>query len=526
MDRYHAPVQDDLSTAAESAEQRAESGRGATRRQIRGSALLVAGRMLAIGANLISQVLIARYLSIAEFGSFAYALSLVALVQSVVALGFDRAISRFLPVYDEQHDHNAFYGTLLFVIGVTLAVGAFAYLLVMGLSGWLTGTLVEDDLAVALLAILILMAPIEALDGVMTDLFAVFASARAIFVRRYVIGPGLRLLVVGLLVVGQQTASFLAIGYVAAGVLGIVLYTTMIPGMLRERGVLAAFDRHTLRLPLREILSYTAPMLTSDLVIVFMAGIDAAILGFLHGTEAVGSLRVVESAARTNSFVFASFSILFAPAAARYFARGNQRAMADMYWQSAAWMAVLSFPVFAVTFSLAEPVTVFLFDDRYRSSAIFLALLALGRYLDVAFGSNGQALRVFGPIRYTVIVNLAAAGIHLGAALVLIPPLGALGAALSVVTTFAMYNLMKQLALSRVSAIPAFDRAYLPVYLAIAGGAILLGIVEVALDLPLVVAIILAAAVSLGVLLVGRQHLRLAETFPELARMPILRWLA
>ena len=88
--------------------------------------------MIAIGTNLFSQVLIARYLSTAEFGSFAYALSLVALVQSVVALGFDRAISRFLPVYDEHRDHDAFYGTLLFVVGVTLAVGAFAYLVVLG----------------------------------------------------------------------------------------------------------------------------------------------------------------------------------------------------------------------------------------------------------------------------------------------------------------------------------------------------------------------------------------------------------
>ena len=482
--------------------------------------------MIAIGTNLFSQVLIARYLSTAEFGSFAYALSLVALVQSVVALGFDRAISRFLPVYDEHRDHDAFYGTLLFVVGVTLAVGAFAYLVVLGLSGWLSGTVVDDQLAVTLLAILILMAPIEALDGVMTDLFAVFASARAIFVRKYIIGPGLRLLVVGLLVIGQQSASFLALGYVIAGVLGLVLYTTMIPGLLRARGLLAHFDRRRLRLPLREIIGYTAPLLTSDLVIVFMAGIDAAILGYLHGTEAVGSLRVVESAARTNSFVFASFSILFAPAAARYFARGNQRAMADMYGQSAAWMAVLSFPVFAVTFSLAEPVTVFLFDERYRASAIFLALLALGRYLDVAFGSNGQALRVFGPIRYTVIVNLAAAGIHLLVAVLLIPPLGALGAAIAVVTTFAAYNLMKQLALSRVSGIPAFDRAYLPVYAAIAGGALVLGLAQLTIDPPLVIAVILAAVISLMVLLVGRQHLRLAETFPELAKMPILRWLA
>ena len=50
-------------------------------------------------------------------------------------------------------------------------------------------------------------------------------------------------------------------------------------------------------------------------------------------------------------------------------------------------------------------------------------------------------------------------------------------------------------------------------------------VVQVALDPPLWIGLGLVAVTSAIVLLVGRSHLRLAETFPELARLPVVRHL-
>lgn len=473
--------------------------------------------------NLLVQVLIARYLTKQDYGSFAYALSIVAIVQSVGALGFDRAIARFLPVFDEQDDHPAFFGTLVFVISLTVTLGGFVILAMVGLQGWIGTTLVADDQAVLLLAILIAMGPIEILDGVLMGLFAVLGSVRAIFLRKFIIGPGLRLGVVGLLVLGDQSATFLASGYVLTGLIGIGLYVTAVPGLLRARGLLERFSWDSMRLPFREIASFCLPLLTTDLVIVVMAGIDVLILGALHGTTEVANLRVVESAARTNAFVLGSFAILFAPAAARLHARRDRAAMRTMYWQSAAWIAVLSFPIFAATFALAEDVTVALYGEQYRASGVFLALLALGRYLDVAFGSNGQALRIFASIKTTISVNLGAAAVHAALAIALIPPLGALGAAVAVLGTYAAYNVAKQVALSRASGVPIFDPTYRSLYASIIVATAILAVANGVLDAPLPIGLLAVVVASVFVLRVGRQHLRLAETFPELTRVPILR---
>jgi O-antigen/teichoic acid export membrane protein len=487
--------------------------------------VLLGGRLLSVGINLLTQVAIVRYLSTSDYGAFAYALSLVTLIGGLLALGFDRSVSRFLPIYDEHGDRARFLGTAGLVFGIILGLGSAVILIVVGFQGALLGWMIDDPVAISIVVIMIFLAPIEALDGALTDLFAVFRSARTIFVRRYLLAPTLRLGVVLLLILTGSGVAFLAVGYVVAGALGILLYVTLVPGILRQAQVLDSLRARRIDVPLRDIASYTVPLLTMDLVLLSMSSFDALLVGNVHGTEAVAQLRVVESTAKLNSLVFTTFSILFVPTAARLFARNDRAGMRDLYWRTAAWIAVLSFPVFALTFSLAEPVTIFLFGERYASSAVILALLSMARFIDTAFGPNGTTIRIFGGIKEIVVVNIASAVFHVTLTLILVPPFAAVGAAVSILVTFIFYNALKQIVLRRVSGVPIFDTAYLPTYASIAGAAILIAAIEIAFDPPLLVALIVAGVGALGVVAFARSTLHVAETFPELLRFPGGRFL-
>jgi O-antigen/teichoic acid export membrane protein len=278
-------------------------------------------------------------------------------------------------------------------------------------------------------------------------------------------------------------------------------------------------------LPAREILIYTVPLLTTDLLFVLMNTTDAVLLGAFHGVDEVAAWRVVQPLGGLNQLVLSSFTLLFVPAAARLFARGADDEMRDLYWQTAIWMAVSTFPIFIVTFALAEPVTVLLYEPRYASSALFLSLLALGRYVDVVLGFNGLTLRVFGNMRAVVAVNLFAAVVNLGLNLVLIPRFGALGAAVGTASTLILYNIAKQVALARVTRLPAFEPRYLRVYAVIILSSAACFAFQSIVRPPLPVGLAVAAVLSLGVLLVSREQLRMAQTFPELMRLPFARLL-
>jgi O-antigen/teichoic acid export membrane protein len=496
----------------------------ATRGQLRGSTLLLAGRTISLFANFVVQIIIVRYLTQTDYGAWAYALSIVTLGATIVTFGLDRAITRFIPIYEERGDYGRLFGTLAMVSGTFVTLGLGVVLVVFGLQDWLAGTVIEEPQAITLIVIMIVLAPVSALDDLLIGMFAVFGNARAIFFRRHVLGPILRLTIVALLVMTEQGVEFLAGGYVFSGFLILSLYGTLLIRFLRRRGVLEQFDRSEMRIPAREVLAFTVPLLSSDLLHVLMSTTDAILLGYFHSAAEVGRFRVILPAAGVNQLIFSSFTLLFTPVAARLFARGDQAGINQLYWRTAVWMAIFSFPLFLLTFSLAEPITVALFEERYRDSSVYLALLSLGMYFNVALGFNGLTLKVMGQVRYIVILNIVAALANGALNLLLIPPFGALGAAIATAITLILHNVLKQAGLA-LAGVHVFEWRYLRVYVSIVLTAAAVLALRLALQPTLPVALTLAAAGSLLVMAVNRDMLDVGDTFPELRRIPVIRWL-
>jgi O-antigen/teichoic acid export membrane protein len=489
-----------------------------TKGQIRGSSLLLTGRLISLGVNTLAQILIARYLSQSAFGAFAYALSLVTIGETIVTLGLDRGLGRFVALYDERGDVSRVLGTLAMVIGTVLSVGLALILVVVGLQEIATGAVVSDPQAAALLTILIILAPIQAADNLFGGALAVFARARSIFVRKYIVGPALRLAVVILLITAGAGVSFLAIGYVISGLLGVGLYAVLLWQVLRQRGLLTDVDWHAIR-----ILAFTIPLITTDLVYVALHSVDAIILGHYWDTTAVAEYRVIQPLVTLNQIVYSSFTLLYMPAATRLFARNDRPGVAHLYWKTAIWMAILSFPIFAMTTSLAGPVTVALYEERYADSAVYLAILSFAAYTNVALGFNGLTLRVYGLVRFSVAVNLIAAVTTVALDFLLIPAYGALGASVATALGLIAFNFFKQAGLRLGTGISVFDRAYVGVYVTILLAVVLLAVVQFLIKPGLILSVVLAGLASAAVLAANRRQLDVATTFPEILRLPFAR---
>ena len=494
----------------------------ATTGLIRGSNLLLFGRGLSVAVGIVVQVIIVRYLSKSDYGAFAYALSLVALAETISTMGLDRAVTRFLPIYEEEGEHAKMFGTLVLVGSTVLGLGVAMVLVGAGLHAFF-GVGLGDGQAFTLLAILIVLGPIQALDNVAMGMFAVFSRPRAIFFRKYLLEPGLRLLVVMLLVARHSPVGFLATGYVIAGAAGMLVYMWMLFRMLSDRGLLRRFKISGMRVPAREIFAFTLPLLSSDLLYGVMGTTDAIILSHYKGTIGVGAFRVVQPAAKMNQFVMLSFTILFTPVAARLFARRDKDGLRRVYGQTVAWMAILSFPIFALTFSLARPVTTALFGGRYAGSSTVLALLSLGYFVSTASGFNGLTLKVVGKLRAIVVINFLALIVNLVLNLILIRMYGPIGAAVGTTTTLLIHNLMKQLAVRAVTGVRLFDGGRASLFATMAVSATALLVIEMLVSPPLMIGLGLAALASLIVLAQGRHLLEFDDTFPELMRFRVVQ---
>jgi O-antigen/teichoic acid export membrane protein len=490
-------------------------------RHFRGSTLLVLGRFVGLGLDFVTQVLIVRALARTDYGAFAFALSVSSLAATVGLLGLDKTISRFVPIYEQTGDQRRLAGSLIVAVSSVAFLGVAMLVAMIGLSTAIGAELVENELARRLLLILFLLAPISALDSLLLSCFAIFGSARSIALRRHIVGPLLQLGAVALVLAAGQPPEALAIGYVLAGALGVGLFAVRLLGLLRSRGILDQIRRRDIILPTGALFRFSLPLLSSDIVFLLRTSAVVVLLQYLATSNEVAAYGAVLPLAKQNLLVYQSFSFLFVPAAARFFARHEGERLHDLYWRTSAWIAVATFPVFALTLSLAEPLTTLLFGPRYADAGIVLAILAVGHYVNAALGFNALTLRVQGAVRLIVAVDVASALVNVAASVILIGRFGALGAAIATSSTLVIQNLLYQAGLIR-GPIGWPERQALGVYVQLGLVAIALLLVQSLLDLPFVVGLLVAGAASLLVVGMNRATLRLDVYFPELRKIPFL----
>ena len=482
---------------------------------VRGSTLLLVGRVLSIGINIVSQALIARHLSQADFGAFALAFSIATVGQVFITLGLHRGATQFFSRYEEANDHRRLVGTILLNTIVIVLLGAVLVLGVALAQGALTSSGMLDPTATGLLLILVTLAPIDALDDMLIALFAVFGSPRSIFLRRYLIGPLLRLIVAAVLVLADGNATALAIGYLLATLLGLAAYGAIFARILARRGVFATLRAAPPILPVREVLTFSVPLLTNDGVWLLINTLPLVVLSASRGLEEVAAFQVIRPAAALNQIVSNAFYVLYLPAASRIAARRDAKASGELFWRTAIWVTVMSFPIFAGTFALGRPISGLLFGDRYEPSGVYLSILAVGYAINSALGFSGVTLAANGHGRTVAVVNAAAAVIGVVMALILIPLAGALGAAVSAALTLIIQSLMLQVTMRRQVGIELLDREAIRVFSIVGIAALVLVAIQAATPFGWWT-VVAAAVASLAVLVLCRDALRIDTLFPEI----------
>lgn len=495
----------------------------ATAQHIRGSSLLLVGRGVALALGFGAQVLLVRYLSKADYGALSYALAAVTFFAGIALFEQTDTLSRFVPLYRERRQYGAMFGSVALGFGAVAGLGALIALAILVGLMLLGIRPTNDPRALQLLLIIALLIPVQALDDLFTTIFAIFGGSWTIVLRQSLLSPGLRLAMVALLIGLHADVVFLVWGYLAITILGILFYAWLFRRLLRAQGLLPEWRPRAFAYPTRELFGFATPLMASTLVWLLMESSDALLLGFFRSTETVASFRAVLPVAMLNEVVIMAFTVLFTPLAARLYAREDHGSLAELYRQTALWMTVLSFPIFALTFSFARSVTLGLYGVQYSDSAPILTLLALGYFCHTCLGFNGLTLKIYGRLRYAVAIDIGAAGLNVAINLLLIPHWGALGAAVGTAGTMIAHNSLKQIGLWRYTGITLCQPRDLWTYGGLFALALALLGLQMLLPPSLWLALPLAALASLLMLWSSRRVLQIDTMFPELLRWPLVR---
>ena len=495
-----------------------DDARTTTSRQVRGSSILLAGRLTSKVVNFAVQVGVVRLLSKDDFGVFAYGLALALAGELVVKFGLGRGANRFVPYHAERGEPALVMGILGLVCAVIVGLGVVGFAALwaiaeLGLAGFPTG---EGGRVVLVLAVL---APVQALDTIGIQTLACFSRPRDILIRKHLFAPAMRAGAVGLVYFAGGDVMDLALAYLGGALLGLAICFQMAHRQLRAHGILPR-PISTWRVPWGPLLRFSLPLMSSDLVFIAMTGVTTVVVMWFEAEQGVAEMRAVVPAAALIGLVVQSFSMLYLPSAMRLHARGDDAGMQDHHWQSVAWVTVLSFPLFGLTFAIAPAFVPVLLGEAYAESARLLAILAVGHYASVCMAFNGDVMQVFARTRAIVGTDALTIATSVLLALLLCPPLGAVGAAIAVTAARLVGALARQLILIRTPAMGRVPRAQKWLW----GKLLLATLAATALGWawqpPFPVQVALLGLVSVALLRSAASTLDLERSFPELRRIP------
>ena len=393
------------------------SGAGTARRHGRAVLTLSASEVAGKIATLLTFMLIARMSSVADYGLFAYGLSLGLLLAVLSSLGLDARLIQMAG--RTRADSDAWLTALVafrLMIGATMVVGL-----------WIVLAVIDVDPARRLVLVSLLLA---ALIDTLND---AFRAAASVFDRQQ--GPAIVLVVqrfatLAFVAFGAATVADAAVAYLVGTVIGAAAMAVVAQragARLRPSAVRSSHVRD---------LVVAIPVYGGNaLVSMALFRIDIVILAALAGDVAVGHYSAAYRLIETALFISWSLSRVITPILAR---EGSSSGVATKTLGITYVVLTAVYLPYGVALAVdGDQIVTLLFGSGFETSAVFV-WLALAPWLFAMGHLAATALLAWRPDRTVLLASILALGANIGLNFVLIPPFGAVGAAAATSLAFVV----------------------------------------------------------------------------------------
>jgi O-antigen/teichoic acid export membrane protein len=383
--------------------------------------------MMGIPLLLLANIMLARTLSVAEFGAFGFALSLATVLAIPVSGGLPMLLTREVAGYVQQNDWDASCGLIVtafrWIAWVCVVIG-------LGFAGWaaLVGGIPGPQLLIAFLLVPFLGANAVRngiLKGLGRPLLA--EAPQQVLQPSLLIAGYLSLAALGLTTATHALWWYLSVVGITFALASVMLWRVL-PAQLRG----ASSDMSDLP----RWRSAIVPFVMLSAANVLSTQIAVLILGFNGMEEAVAQMRVAERGAQLVAYPLTFINSIIGP----YFVQslkiykdsGDKWPMRRMTRLSALLTLAASLPVALVLVLFGKPLLALTFGTPYDMQSYLPMLILIGaQVLSVCLGNGGMLLAMGGYERQTLYSLMLSLVVILGAAPLLIGPYGVTGAALA-----------------------------------------------------------------------------------------------
>lgn len=406
---------------------------------VRGGVSGVAVRIMAVLAAFLSSVLLVRLMGAADFGAYAFILSLGTLLALPVQAGLPTLILRETARAETKQDWPAMRGIWRWAIAI---IGLMSAVAVAG--GLLTfvfaGAFFAEDMRWSILLATLLVLPL-ALNGFGAS---ALRGLRRIFTAQFpseVLRP---LLLMGFAATVALTSvlplnsrvAFLC--YLAASVLAFVVAAFLLWKAIPDE----YFKERTTRFEHRPWLRSLFPLSIMSGLLVINQNTDIMILGMFRPNEDVGLYKVAVSAAALLIFGLSAVQMICMPYVVRFHAQKDKRRLQFLSLVASLASLGLTLPLFVAFFFWGEDILGVVYGDEFRAAATALTILCFAQVMNSFFGIVWPLLVMTGYERCGMWGLFAASLVNVGLNIVLIRPYGIEGAAVATGASIIVWNVL------------------------------------------------------------------------------------
>lgn len=387
-------------------------------------------------------------------GVYAIVTQTAIFVAVLVAGGLDVAIVRYFAAAIGR-GHRVALASILYVLGITLALVSVAIVIIQLCRGWLTEFGGLPEISEGLISLLLAMIAARAFTRVLSGIaraygYNVFGQAiDGLIIPAIVLGP----LMLGLLPDVEATLEITAIAGVIAVVVGLIVCRT-------------AFDRQTPhtpieQVPIRSMLTAAVPLWGLGLALNISDWYGLTIVMAHQGPHDAGLYRVAVQFASAFTIVSVSLFGVYSPRISAAHATGDWRKVAQIASTATRLGTALVLPA-GLLLVIAAPHILLPIGSEFVEGSTMMRVAVMGQVLCVALGPPGITLVMIGRERIVFAISVACMLWALLIAPIAAASLGALGVIISLSSANIIRSLAEFFVLRHLTGVNSITGRYSP----------------------------------------------------------------
>jgi O-antigen/teichoic acid export membrane protein len=402
------------------------------KRALKGFILVFVINIIAAFLGYLIRIIMARNLTVAEYGLFFAISTLISFLGVFIGLGTGDALVRYIPEFLVREKHDKIKNAVMMVSLITLGNLIILGVLLFALSDFLAKNYFKNALAAPVLVLFIAIMFGLSFKNLMRYFYQAFQNMKLYSFMYLAENALLLVLLLGLFAFRKNIFSA-AYAHIAAYFLVLLIFSFFVSKVFNFFKRRAFLEKSLLK----KLFKFGIPIVVSSIGGVIIIYTDTLVLTFFRSLEEVGIYNVVVPTAMILQFFATSIATVIFPMVSELWTRKNKQYLAFGLKMLYQYAFVLIIPAALLFLSFSQIVLRLMFGEQYVTGALTMQILIIAIvFLGLHTITSTILCGIGKPVISTKIL-FEGALINLVLNILLIPSLGMLGAAINSLIAYA-----------------------------------------------------------------------------------------